>query len=76
MKEGVNSNMIYLIYFKSFCKCHKVSLPNTRINKRILLPAINIPHWQRKIQIENEIMEKEIPSKWRLKANRGSYTYI
>jgi hypothetical protein len=31
--EGVNSNMIYLIYCKNFCKCHNVSPPSTTIKK-------------------------------------------
>jgi hypothetical protein len=29
----VNSNMIYLIYCKNFCKCHNVPPPNTAIKK-------------------------------------------
>jgi hypothetical protein len=29
MVEGVNSNMIYLIYCNNFCKCHNVPPPRT-----------------------------------------------
>jgi hypothetical protein len=25
MVDGVNSSIMYLIYFKNFCKCHNVS---------------------------------------------------
>jgi hypothetical protein len=31
MVEGVNSGMIYLIYCKNFCKCHKVTPPSITI---------------------------------------------
>jgi hypothetical protein len=31
MVEGVNSNMIYLIYCKYFSKCYNVPLPSTTI---------------------------------------------
>jgi hypothetical protein len=34
MVEGMNSNIMYLIYCKNFCKCHNVSLPNTTIKER------------------------------------------
>jgi hypothetical protein len=30
--EGVNSNVIYLIYYKNFCKCHNV--PHTAQQKK------------------------------------------
>jgi hypothetical protein len=36
MKEnggGVNSNMMYLIYYKNFCKCHNVPSPSKTIKK-------------------------------------------
>jgi hypothetical protein len=35
MKEndGVHSTMIYLVYFKNFCKCRNVALPSTTIKK-------------------------------------------
>jgi hypothetical protein len=29
----VNSSMIYLIYYKKFCKCHNVCPPSTTIKK-------------------------------------------
>jgi hypothetical protein len=29
--EGVISTMIYLIHYKSFCKCHNIPLPSTTI---------------------------------------------
>jgi hypothetical protein len=31
MMEDVNSSTMYLIYYKSFCKCHNVPLPSTTI---------------------------------------------
>jgi hypothetical protein len=34
MVEGVNSNMIYLIYCKNFCKCHNVPPSSTTIKKK------------------------------------------
>jgi hypothetical protein len=30
MMEGLNSTMIYLIYFTNFCKCHNVSTHNNK----------------------------------------------
>jgi hypothetical protein len=30
---GVNSNMVYLIYYKSICKCYSVSPPSPTIKK-------------------------------------------
>jgi hypothetical protein len=35
--EGVNSNMIYLIHCKNFCKYHNIPQPNTTIKKKIFL---------------------------------------
>jgi hypothetical protein len=32
--EGVNSNMIYLIYCKKFCKCHNIPSPSTTVKKK------------------------------------------
>jgi hypothetical protein len=34
MVEGINSNMIYLIYFENFCKCHNVPPPSTTIKEK------------------------------------------
>jgi flavoprotein len=34
MGEGVNSSMIYLIYCKSFCRCHNVCPTNTIIKNK------------------------------------------
>jgi hypothetical protein len=34
MMEGVNSRIIYFIYFKNFCKCHNVPPSSTTIKKR------------------------------------------
>jgi hypothetical protein len=34
MMEGVNSNMIYLIHCKNFCKCHNVPPSSTTIKKK------------------------------------------
>jgi hypothetical protein len=34
MVEGVNSSMIYLIYYKKICKCHNVPTPSTTIKKK------------------------------------------
>jgi hypothetical protein len=34
MMERVNSTMIYLIYYKNFCKCHNVPPPRTTIKKK------------------------------------------
>jgi hypothetical protein len=31
--KGVNSDMIYLIHCKKFCKCQNVPLPRTTIKK-------------------------------------------
>jgi hypothetical protein len=33
MEEGVNSSMLYMIYYKNICKCHNVPLPSTTIKK-------------------------------------------
>jgi hypothetical protein len=40
MVEGMNSNMMYLIYCKNFCKYHNVTPPSTTKKKThfILLP--------------------------------------
>jgi hypothetical protein len=35
--EEMNLSMIYLIYYKNFCKCHNVLPPNTKINKSRLM---------------------------------------
>jgi hypothetical protein len=35
MVEGVNSNMICLIYYKNFCKCHSVLPASTTIKNKI-----------------------------------------
>jgi hypothetical protein len=32
--KGVNSNMMYLMYWKNICKCHNVFPANTRILKK------------------------------------------
>jgi hypothetical protein len=34
MMEGVNSSMIYLIYFKNLCKCQYVIPPITQLKKK------------------------------------------
>jgi hypothetical protein len=34
MMEGVNSNMIYLIYCKNICKCHNVPHPAQQLKKK------------------------------------------
>jgi hypothetical protein len=39
--EGVNSNMLYLIHCKKFCKCHNLLPPSTIINKRNKINAYN-----------------------------------
>jgi hypothetical protein len=31
MMKGVNSNMIYLVHYKNFCKCYNASPPSTSI---------------------------------------------
>jgi hypothetical protein len=31
--DGVNSNMIHLVYRKNFCKCHSLFPPRTPITK-------------------------------------------
>jgi hypothetical protein len=37
MMEGVNSSMIYLLYFKKFCGCHNVPpLSKITTTKRLL----------------------------------------
>jgi hypothetical protein len=38
--EGVNSNVIYLIHCKNFCKCHSVLLPSTTI--KILFKKLSL----------------------------------
>jgi hypothetical protein len=35
MTEGVNSSMIYMIYYKNFCKCHNVPPPSI-LKKEVL----------------------------------------
>jgi hypothetical protein len=35
MMEGVNSSMMYLIYYKNFCKCHNVPPLSTIRNERV-----------------------------------------
>jgi hypothetical protein len=32
--EGMNSSMMYLIYFKNICRCHNVPQPSTTIKKK------------------------------------------
>jgi hypothetical protein len=32
--EGVNSSMVYLTHYKSFCKCHNVPTPSTTVEKK------------------------------------------
>jgi hypothetical protein len=34
MAEGVNSSMIYFIYYKNFCKCHNVPPAHNKKNKK------------------------------------------
>jgi hypothetical protein len=34
MMEEVHSSIIYLIYFKNFCKCHSIPLPSTTVKKK------------------------------------------
>jgi hypothetical protein len=44
MVEGVNSSVIYLIYYKNRCKCHNASLPSTEItnnNNNMEVPQKN-----------------------------------
>jgi hypothetical protein len=41
MVEGVNSSMIYLIYFKKLCKCHNVPPPNTTIKQLKSTRSVN-----------------------------------
>jgi hypothetical protein len=33
MMEGVNSNVIYLIYYENICKCHNISPPAQQLKK-------------------------------------------
>jgi hypothetical protein len=40
MMEGVNSNIIYLIYYKNFCKCHNVPPPSTTKILKIKKPNL------------------------------------
>jgi hypothetical protein len=35
MVEGVNSSMIYLIHYRSFCNCYNVPPPSTTIKIKI-----------------------------------------
>jgi hypothetical protein len=42
MVEWVNSNMIYLIYCKNFCKCHNVSPTSTTTKKQTNRKCLDI----------------------------------
>jgi hypothetical protein len=43
MVEGVNSSMMYLIYYNNFCKCHNVPPPSTiKIIKKLYYLSLTI----------------------------------
>jgi hypothetical protein len=52
--KRVNSNMIYLIHYKNFCKCHNIPPPSTakkekikiKINKPFILLYLFQLHWK------------------------------